>query len=61
MFSLDISRDEVGWLRWVILRGEFGKFGKWASVGYKRIPQISAGASVLAIAPRPIVTPEKRS
>ena len=31
-------------------RGEFGKFGMWASVGYKRHPtDFCGGASVLAI------------
>ena len=28
---------------------EFGKFGMWASVGYKRHPTDFCGASVLAI------------
>ena len=48
-FRWKCSRDDVGWLRWVIFVGNLGNLGYGHLWDIKGIPQISAGASVLAI------------
>ena len=48
-FRWKCSRDDVGWLCWVIFAGNSGNLGCGHLWDIKGIPQISAGASVLAI------------
>ena len=48
-FRWKCSRGDVGWLRWMIFAGNLGSLGCGHLWDIKGIPQISEGASVLAI------------